>query len=82
MIAMTANLGNIQVWSINVTNGVGTLLTTVAGVNNHGITYDPVIDRFWQLDYDGNLFQYEPTTFVRTPITSGQGAHTCAAYVP
>ena len=46
------------------------------------MTYDPVLDRFWVLDYDGNYLQLDPVTFARTAILTGQGQHTCAAFIP
>jgi hypothetical protein len=46
-----------------------------------GLTYDPVIDRFWAVDDGGNLFQYD-RFFNRTTLATGIGPHTCIAYVP
>ena len=80
LVAITA--GSVNAYSINVTTGVATLL--VGGlpfIDNFGMTYDPVIDRFWVVDYDGNYTQLDPVTFARTVISTGQGAHTCTAYM-
>lgn len=58
------------------------LASGLPGIDNNGWTYDPVIDRLWAVDYGGNIYQYNPTTFTRTTFATGQGAHTCMAYVP
>ncbi|MBL8626094.1 MAG: InlB B-repeat-containing protein [Myxococcales bacterium] len=83
LVGLTAALSGATVYSINVATGAATsLASSLPGIDNNGWTYDPVIDRFWAVDYGGNIFQYNPTTFARTTFATGQGAHTCMAYVP
>ena len=83
LVGLTAALSGASVYSINVTTGAATALATgLAGIDNNGWTYDPVIDRLWAFDYGGNIYQYNPTTFARTTIATGAGNHTCVAFVP
>jgi hypothetical protein len=84
LIALTTST-NASVYQINPATGAGTLLLADVnpgvGLNNLGLTYDPVIDRFWIFDFDGAIRQMDPETWAITTITTGQGQHTCAAYV-
>ena len=75
--------GSDALYTIDVATGAATLLRAAAGsINDAGLTYDPVIDRFWSVDYSGNLFRYDPTlSYVRTSVLTGLGTHTCIAYV-
>jgi hypothetical protein len=71
------------IYTVDVTTGTATELVTITATNDIGFTYDPVIDRFWAVDYSGNLFQYDPNAdFARTTPAMGLGQQACIAYVP
>jgi Bacterial Ig-like domain (group 2) len=75
--------GTDALYTIDVTTGAATLLRGAAGgINDAGFTYDPVIDRFWSVDFSGNIFRYDPSMgYARTTGATGVGPHTCIAYV-
>jgi hypothetical protein len=79
---MTAFNGS-QIFSVNVTNAALTLLAFTEFVGNYGMTYDPVIDRFWVVDTSGRVLQLDPNQgFITTLEAFIGGAHTCVAEVP
>jgi hypothetical protein len=73
-----------QVFSINVATGAMTSLGfTSAPVIDFGMTYDPVIDRFWVVDFDGRVMQLDPNRgFAATSLAAQFGRRTCVASVP
>jgi hypothetical protein len=80
-VALTASLE--QFFSVDVATGAATALTAVgSSIVDLGMTYDPIIDRFWVFDNSGNIFQYADPGYARDPRASGQGRHNCVAYVP
>jgi len=83
LVLLTANFGGADLYTVNVATGQATPLAASPGIDNNGLTYDPVIDRYWSADYQGDLFQYDPTnSYARATLDSGLGPHTCIAYVP
>lgn len=74
--------GGGALWSIDPGTGAQTLLFAGLTVNDSGLAYDPDIDRLWDIDWNGNLFRYDPTDgYQRTQLLSGLGAHDGLAYV-
>ena len=83
LVALTANLSAANLYTVNVVTGAATLLVATLGIDNNGLTYDPIIDRLLAADYGGNVYQYNPaSSYARTTPLTGQGQHTCIAYVP
>lgn len=82
-VASSANIFGAGVFGIDVTTGIATALASTPGINNHGFTYDPVIDRHLAADTEGNLHEYDPGAgFTRTTLATDLGYHTCLALVP
>lgn len=73
-----------QVFSINVATGAMTSLGfSTDFVQDFGMTYDPVIDRFWVVDFGGRILQLDPNRgYASTVITTLFGGRTCVASVP
>jgi hypothetical protein len=74
----------VQIFSVNVANAALTLLASTPTVFDFGMTYDPVIDRFWVVDTFGQIMQFDPNQgFARTFFTTlPSGGRTCIASVP
>ena len=83
-VALTANVGGGQLlYTIDVATGAATPLASSPGIDNNGLTYDAVIDRFWAAEYSGDIHQYNPASgYARTTVATGKGPHTCIADVP
>lgn len=81
-VAITAGPGDF--WTINTTTGAATTLApSPSSVSDVGLAYDPIADRFVSADYGGAVREYDPTAnFAVTPRLTGQGPHTCIAWVP
>lgn len=76
------NDGSGQLFQINTTTGASTLLASPGGTNDSGITFDPVTNRLYDFDFNGNLTSYDiANNFARTTLLSGQGAHDGIAIV-
>ena len=46
---------------MNPATGAGTLLnSTGLDTNNSGMTYDPTLNRYWDLDVNGRLSYFDP----------------------
>ncbi len=79
---MTAFNGS-QIFAVDVTNGALTQLAFTQSVIDFGMTYDPVIDRFWVVDFDGRVLQLDPGQGFGTTLEAFiGGSHTCIAAVP
>jgi hypothetical protein len=83
LVGLTANFTAASLYTVNVTTGEATLLAAAGAVDNNGLAYDPTSDRFLAVDYQGSLFQYNPTDgYARTTRGLDLGTHSCIAYVP
>jgi cysteine-rich repeat protein len=72
MVALAAGTGDL--YEIDLNTGLGTLLVDEAFVDNCGLAYDPSLDLFWALDYQGNLYSYDPNNgYSRSLVQSGYG---------
>src|SRR5262249_52602549 len=67
---MVAILGSTAaIVTVNTTTGATTMVANPGGTNDCGMTYDPIVDRFWVADHSGVLFQYDPNNgFARTTV--------------
>ena len=75
--------GATQLFSIDVTTGATQTLLQTFFIDNLGMTYDPVIDRLWVVDFAGQVLQFDPSNgFTRSFVRSISGPHTCIATVP
>lgn len=74
--------GGGDLYVIDRANGDLTLLYDGDFVNNHGLAYDPDQDLFWDIDYSGNLFTFDPNNgYARTTLLTGLGAYTGLTYL-
>jgi hypothetical protein len=74
---------SIQAHTLFAITGAVTPLASAGPVIDYGMTYDPVIDRFWVVDTAGQIMQFDPGNgFARTLLSSIPGPHTCIASVP
>jgi len=71
-----------DLYEIDRANGQLTLLLDGAFTNDSGLAYDPDKDLFWDIDFSGNLFTFDPNNgFLRTTEVSGLTPHTALAYL-
>lgn len=83
MVGVTADATAGELFTVNLTNGAVTSLGTAGPTENAGMAYDPVIDRYWVVDFNGQLFQYDPSAnMARTDLPGISGAHTCLTFRP
>jgi hypothetical protein len=70
-------------FALDVATAAMTTLASAGPVTDFGMTYDPVLDRFWVVDFDGQIFQFDPNNgFAQTRFGFIPGRHTCIASVP
>ena len=76
--------GFATIYSINTTTGIATATGGAGLVNDNGLAYDPVIDRLWVADYNGNLYSLDAgnLSYGRTTEATAIESHTCITYVP
>jgi len=80
LVGMNASFGDL--YSIDRSTGASTLLIDYLFVSNSGLAYDPDKDLFWNVDYNGNLFSYDPNnSYSRATALTGLGALDALAYV-
>ena len=73
--------GSGALYDIDRATGIQTYLTD-APTNNSGLAYDSDNDLFWDIDWSGNLYSYDPkNNYSQTTILTGLGAHDGLAYV-
>lgn len=61
LLALNDCLGCAKLFSVNPATGAGTLLnSTDLDTNNSGMTYDPTLNRYWDLDVNGRLSDFDP----------------------
>ncbi len=82
MIALNVGAGS-SFYSVDVETGAITLIAVAGVLTNVSLTYDATIDRFWSIDTNGGIQQFDPSEdFAMTPIGSVGGMHSCIALVP
>jgi len=75
--------GGGGIYEVSRTNGAATLLNGGGGgVNDNDIAYDWDKNVYWAIDYSGNLFKYDATTYARTTPSSGLGSYAALEYIP
>ena len=67
------NDGPGNLYTIDRTTGALTLLGGDGSVNDSGLTYDSDLNLYWDIDFSGNLFSYDPDTLTRTVHLTGLG---------
>ncbi len=83
MVGLEANINGGTLYTVNLTTGAATQLAAAGAINNAGLAYDPVIDRFWAVDNDGKLLEYDPNAnMARASRGTLQGQQTCITYRP
>jgi hypothetical protein len=81
VVALTA--GRVVFYAVNLSTGAATQLQSTPFISDLGMTYDPVLDRFLVVDYEGKLIQFDPrNNFARTELGVISGHYTCLALVP
>jgi Repeat of unknown function (DUF6923)/PEP-CTERM motif len=61
LLALNDCLDCAKLYSVNPATGAGTLLnSTGLDTNNSGMTYDPTLNRYWDLDVNGRLSYFDP----------------------
>jgi len=74
--------GGGDLYVVDRANGDLTLLYDGDFVNNHGLAYDPDLDLFWDIDFSGNLFSFDPNNgYARTTHLTDLGAYTGLTYL-
>lgn len=72
-----------DLYEIDRATGAATLLYDGDFTNDSGLAYDPDRNLYWDIDWNGNLYSYDPDYgYIRLRHLSGLGAHDGAAYVP
>ncbi len=72
LVGMSDGAGDI--YEIDRLTGAQSLLSNGPFVNDSGFTYDPDLDLYWDVDYSGNLYSYDPNNgFARTTRLTGLG---------
>lgn len=61
LLALNDSLAGANLYSVNPATGGGTLLQSGLFTNNSGMTYDPLLNRYWDLDVNGQLSYFDPT---------------------
>ena len=77
------NDGSANLYEINRSTAATTLIVNTPGSNNDsGLTYDSEQNLFWDIDWSGNLYSYDPTNaFARTQHLTGLGSYDGMAFV-
>ena len=71
-----------DLFNINRADGSQTLLGNGGNLNDSGLTYDPDLNLYWDIDYNGDLFSYDPTNgFARTTHLTGLGQFDGLTYI-
>ena len=79
MILLQAGGGNA--YSINLSTGAATSLGGGSGINDDDIAYDAANNKYWAMDWSGNLFAYD-TAFNQTSVGTGFGSVASVEVVP
>lgn len=81
MVMLAAGSSNF--YSVNLSDGSTTALGGDGNfVNDNDLAYDAGRGVYWAMDWSGNLFRYDATTYVRTSMLTGLGEIASVAYVP
>jgi hypothetical protein len=83
IIALNDCLGCAKLYSVNRATGAGILLTsTYLDTNNSGMTYDPTLNRYWDVDVNGRLSYFDPLNgYQQTQVATLSGSFDGLAFV-
>lgn len=71
-----------DLYSIDRATGALSLLYDGDFVDDSGLAYDPDLNVYWQIDWNGNLYSYDiGNGYARTTLLSGLGSHDGLAYI-
>lgn len=71
-----------DLYNINRANAAASLAFDGTRTNNSGLAYDTILNRLWDIDYDGVLRYYDGNAgFAETIAVTGLGAHDGLAFV-
>jgi hypothetical protein len=83
MVGLESNINGGTLYTIDLAKGTATQLAPAGPINNAGLTYDSVADRYWAVDNDGHLFDYNPNAnMTRTTRGTLNGEQTCITFRP
>lgn len=71
------NSGNF--FTVDVSSGAVTALGGATSMNDFGLTYDPIVDRYYTMDYSSRLQWFDPTTFAATLVKPSLNPHSSVA---
>ncbi len=75
--------GGGTLWRVDPDTGASTVLADEGFINNCGLAYEPVGDRIWAIDLNGDLYQYDPNAgYARTLMLSTLIGYDGLAFVP
>jgi hypothetical protein len=81
MVGLSASISGGTFYTVNVATGASTVLAPAGPINNSGLAYDPVIDRFWAVDVDGKLLEFDPNVnMARKDRGTLQGDQSCITF--
>ena len=83
LLALNDCLGCASLYSVNPSTGAGTLLrSTGLDSNNSGMTYDPILNRYWDLDVNGRLSYFDPANgYLQTEVATLSGSFDGLAFI-
>lgn len=77
------NDGGGDIYTVNPANANSVFLTNGGGTNDSGMTYEPVGDKIYDIDWNGTLYRYDPqNNYNRTILLNNLGSHDGLVYVP
>lgn len=81
LVGVRPGLGDL--YEIDRATGATTLLYAGDYVNDSGLTYDSDRNLYWDIDWRGDLYSYDPDYgYIRLKHVTSLGAHDGVAYVP
>jgi len=73
---VAAYAGPGDLYRMDPSNGSATLIYDGDFFNNCGMAYDADTDKFWMIDWSGNVYSFDPNAgYTRTTELTGAGAH-------
>jgi hypothetical protein len=82
ILALNDCIGCASLYSVDPATGAGTLLRADLDTDNSGMTYDPILNRYWDLDYDGRLSYFDPANgYEQVQVTVLPGSFDGLAFV-
>ncbi len=60
LVGVRNGFANTALYDINPSTGAQTLLFDGGSNNDSGLAYDPDLDTFWDIDWSGDLYRFDP----------------------